>query len=399
MIPGGDAQRIVIIMPLLSGELTIPECGWNKVSVAGLCPELQVELAFVNAGNGDDTTHLKFNFARVSKKHESVTAGHGSAAMLDADVNHLFPDEDVHIPTLYCGMMAEMRVALRDKISFIFAEVMDVPAEHDSSWMKPHLLQYAYSEKISGEIGYMAVLTALDDSDDNGLVPLGPGPERQLIFDTTLVREGGTVGFMLSQRLFMKHVVVPGLTDVFKGSDISQFSLRDDNIVTNNGGISLDRLDGYTSYFNSLYVEVLDNRIVLSNASGRCDVVSYSSYFSFDLSAIYAPTLTETGGRYSLGLESVDQPVFNCETHDTATEVFWIFGGWVVDALVKGIKSQLDYLLLISAHRCNSTSFRSPSVRLPATATAGWPETFTCRANTDGICRREYEFSGQSEVH
>ncbi|EPY7114104.1 TULIP family P47-like protein [Klebsiella variicola] len=348
IVPGGDAQRICIITPLSAGELTVPALGKNKIPVASLCPELQVELAFVHAGNDDNTTHLGFNLAQVSKKDDPVTAGHGSVVVLDADVNHLFSDADVLIPELYCDMMAEMLVAMKDKLAFIFAEIMDIPAVSDISWMKPHLLQYAYNEKISGCLGSMAVLAILAENPS----PPSPG-ELQLVFDSDLIREDGSMGLMLSQRLFMKYVVLPGLPGAFAGSDTSQFLLMDNNVITNNGSISLNRLDGYTPYFNSLDVRVLDDRIVLSNASGRCDVVSYSSYVSFDLSAIYTPTLAAAGGRYSVGLESVNRPVFYCEAHDTAALVFWVFGGWVVDALVKGIKSQMDSLLFESGYRMN----------------------------------------------
>lgn len=358
IVAGGDSQRINIITPLRTGRLKAKILSRHvDVSIDGLCPELQVELVFVNAGNGDNTTHLKFNLVRVSKTDNPVTAGDGSIVVLSPDATRMFPASESIIPRMYCDMMAQMLVARQGKLAFILAEVMDVPVESSVSWMKPVMLAYAYNEKLSGELGCLAVLATLDDVTDEGWEPLGPGPQRQLIFDSALVREGGSIGFMLSRHMFMKRVVRPGLTSVFKGSDIRQFLLDGNNVIRNNGSISLNRLDGYTPYFNSLNVEVLDNRIVLNNASGRCDVVSYSSYVSFDLSAIYAPRLTQTDGRYTLSLESVNRPVFNCEAHDTAAQVFWIFGGWVVDALVKGIKSQLDYLLFEFGYRMNFDVF------------------------------------------
>ncbi|MFJ3358453.1 TULIP family P47-like protein [Serratia liquefaciens] len=354
IVAGGDAQRINIMTSVSTGRLETTVLGQKiDVSVDGLCPELQVELAFVNAGAGDNTTHLKFNLARVNKKI-SVTAGSGSVVVLNPDTTRLFPDSDSIIPLMYCNMMAEMLVAMQDKLEFILAEVMVVPAESDASWMKFHLLQYAYAEKLSGELGSLAVLGKFDDDE---LVPYSL-EDLQLIFDSSLIREGGSIGFMLSQRMFMKHVVLPGLPYVFKGADISQFKLdRDDNVIKNNGSVSLNRLDGYIPWFNSLNVEVLDNRLVLNNASGRCDVVSYNSYVSFDLSGVYAPRLAVNEGGYSLCLEGVNRPVFRSETHDTVAQVFWIFGGWVVDALVKGIKSQLDSLLFYFGNRMNFDVF------------------------------------------
>ncbi|MCW6015992.1 TULIP family P47-like protein [Serratia marcescens] len=352
IVPGGDAQRINIITSISTGRLGATVLGQHvDVSVNGLCPCLQVELAFVNAGVGDNNTNLKFNLARVSKS-APVTAGDGSVVVLNPDINRLFPASESIIPDMYCEMMAEMLVAREDKLAFIFAEIMDIPADNDVSWMKLHLLQYVYNEKIKGELGCMAVLGILADN------PSPPAPDSlQLIFDSSLVREGGSVGFMLSRRTFMKHIVLPGLPDVFEGSDISQFLLDDNNVIKNNGSISLKRINGYTPYFNSLNVEVIDNLVVLNNASGRCDVVSYSSYVLFELSTIYTPRFTEAGGRYTLSLEGVNRSVFNCETHDTVAQAFWIFGGWVVDALVKGIKAQLDSRLFEFGHHMNLDLF------------------------------------------
>lgn len=354
IVPGGDAQRINIITPLCTGRLQATILGKPvDVAVDGLCPELQVELAFVNAGNGDNTTHLKFNFAHVSKTRVAVTAGNGSVVVLNPDTDQLFPASEAIIPELYSDTMAQMLVAMRDKITFILAEVMDIPAGNDTSWMKPVLMAYAYNEKLSGELGCLAVLCTLDDADDNGYEPLGPVPERQLIFDSALVREGGSMGFMLSRHMFMKRIVLPGLPGVLEGSSLSQYYLDGSDVIRNNGGISLSPLDGYTPWFTSFAMEVIDDRIVLNNASGRCDVVSYSSYVSFDLAATYAPRLNSVGGQSQVSLEGVTTPVLNVEIHDTAAKVFWIFGGWVVDALVHGIRDGMNNLLFVFSQRIN----------------------------------------------
>lgn len=57
--------------------------------------------------------------------------------------------------------MAKMIVARRNDLKFIFAEILTIPATSDVSWMKLHLLRYAYNEKISGELGCLAVLGIL----------------------------------------------------------------------------------------------------------------------------------------------------------------------------------------------------------------------------------------------
>ncbi|VVA49795.1 Clostridium P-47 protein [Serratia ficaria] len=353
IVTGGDAQRINIIAPLSMGTLTIPALGKNNVPVDGLCPKLQVELMFVNAESGNGDTQLRFNLAQVSKKDIAVAAGNGSVVVLDADVNHLFPGVDAIIPKMYCEMMAEMLVAMQDKIKFIFASVADIPTESDALWMKPVLLAYAYNEKINGEPGCLAVLATLDNTGDDGLIPLGPGPERQLVFDSALIREGGSIGFMLSRHMFMKRVIRPGLPGVFKGSGLSQYSLDADDVIRNNGAVSLNKVQGYTPYFNHLELKVVDNRVIINNASGSCDVGADRSYNTFTLSAAYAAELSYSGAHCYVALNSVNGPLLDTEIHDDLAKALWIFGGKRVDELLHSIKDDMNGLLFEFSTRMN----------------------------------------------
>lgn len=334
IVPGGDAQRINIITPVLTGSLMLSnEDGGpaEKVIVDGLCPKLQVELAFVSAGSGSCNTHLRFSLAKMCQQEE-VIPGQGAVVVLDADTTHLF--RHPIMPAIFCGLMVEMLIARQEDIGFIFAELLALSG--DNAWMTLHQLNYAYSEKISGELGNLAVLGILADN------PSPPSPGKlQLVFDSALVRDGGSCGFMVSKESFMRNVVLPGLPEVFNGASADQFMLDADGIIRNNGAISLNEFHGYIPYFTSLCVEIVDNQIVFSNTSGRCDVV-YDSYVTFDLSGSFTPSLIQDGSVYRIGINAATGPNFSVVKHDTAALAFWIFGGWVVDALLGGIESHMN---------------------------------------------------------
>ncbi|CAI2793757.1 Clostridium P-47 protein [Serratia grimesii] len=354
IVPGGDAQRINIVTPLSTGRLEATVLGQHvDVPVNGLCPELQVELAFVSAKNSTGDTHLKFNVSRVSKKDNEITAGDGSVVVIAPDTTRIFPASESIIPELYCDMMARMLVAMRDKIEFIFAEVADISKESSVSWMKPVMLAYAYNEKLRGELGCLAVLATLDDTTDEGWEPLGPDPERQLIFDSALVREGGSIGFMLSRHMFMKRVVRPGLPGVLRGSALSQYSLDSNDVIRNNGNVLLNKVEGYTPYFTHLEIEITDNRIVINNTYGLCDVGADRSYNSFELSGFYAPELLVSGDRYSVALNNINGPSLSTEIHDDLAKWLWIFGGKRVDELLHTIKDEMNGLLFEFSTRMN----------------------------------------------
>lgn len=139
--------------------------------------------------------------------------------------------------------------------------------------------------------------------------------------------------------------LVSSLPSLFEGASTGQFLAGDDGVIHNNGRIALDDFRGYTPYFTSLDVQVVDDRLVFSNTAGRCDVVYNSSWVSFNLSGSFSTSLTQDGSVYRIGIDAVTGPAFSIEKHDAAALAMWIFGGWVVDALLEGIKSHMNSFL------------------------------------------------------
>lgn len=315
IVAGGDAQRLNLIAPLIAGKIKGSILGKNiDVAVDGLCPKIQVELALIS--------------------------GEGRIVVRDSDMNNLFSGAEAIIPVLYCGLMVKMLVARYEEIAAIFANILIIPAKNDVPWMKLQLFQYAYNEKLSGKLGCLAILGLLES---NAYPP--QANELQRIYDASLIGERGHIGFMISRQIFMKNVVLPALPDVFKGAAAGQFFLANNDVIRNNGDISLNQINGYTPYFNHFAMEVVDRRITVNNLRGRCDVVFNSSYVSFNLSAAYTPVLSVVDGRCRVDLVSATRPVFSCQGHDSLAQIFWIFGGWIVDALIQGIRSQMEHLL------------------------------------------------------
>jgi len=110
--------------------------------------------------------------------------------------------------------------------------------------MKLYLLQYAYNEKNKGRARLYGPAGRQSVSSASGRLSAD--------LDSSLIWEGGSIGFMLSQRMFIKHVMLPGLPSVFEGSNISQFLLNDNNVIRNNGSIPLNKPDDYPPTLISL---------------------------------------------------------------------------------------------------------------------------------------------------
>lgn len=340
IVPGGDSQRLNIITPIITGNMKASILGKEiNFDVDGICPKIQVELTFVKK-LGNDSTHLKFNFVRMVTRENRLPWGEGGVVILDSDINNTFTGENSIFVEIFCELMTMMFIAQKSNIEFIFAEILTIPKESKNSYFELKSFQYAYNEKLKGGLGTLAVLGILKSNKSP------PGAENlQLIFDSSLIRDDGKIGFMMSKNVFMEHIVLPGLIEVFKGSKINQFRLLNDGKIKNNGNVSLDKINGYIPYFNSVNIFILDDKLIINNSWGRCDVVSYSSYVTFDLAASYTPRLSLENGLSTVNFDCSAGPFFNSEAHDTLALVFWIFGGWVVDALIQGIRGQMKYLL------------------------------------------------------
>ncbi|HGJ5859703.1 MAG TPA: TULIP family P47-like protein [Arsenophonus nasoniae] len=339
IVPGGSSQRINFITPIKSGRLSTTIAGKRiEVAVNGICPKIAVELQFVGS-NDINKTQLKFNCQQVVQEKKDVFSGAGSVVILDDDINNIFPADERIISEMFSALMAEMIVANKEQLQFVFSDLISLP-EDNNGWLQTHIIQYTYNEPINGELGALAVLAILD---------CNPNPpnlaDLQLQFDPALMRSTDSIGFAIAKWAFLKHVILAGLPEIFKGANRNHFKLVENNVIRNNGNIPLNPINGYTPYFENALVQIVDDKIVINNTSGRCDVVYNSSYVTFSLSGIYSVSLQRQNNRIKVSLNSVSTPSFSASVYDPLALAFWIFGGWVVDALLRGIKSQMEYLL------------------------------------------------------
>lgn len=338
IVSGGSSQRIHFITPIKKGKLTTTIVGEKlDIVVDGICPKIEIELEFV--GNDVNHTILKINCKKLEKKQINVLSGDGSIVILDDDINNIFSNDEKFVSELFSDLMAKMIIENKEKLQFIFSELISLP-DGNNTWMKSHIIQYSYNESINGELGVLGVLTILEAN---------PNPPKltdlQLQFDHNLVRKEDKSGFLIAKWAFIKYVLLEGLPHIFQGSHKEHFKIGENNIIHNNGRIPLNKMNGYTPYFDSALIEIISDKIIINNATGTCDVVSYSSYVSFSLSSQYKISLEYSNNRPRVKLISSSSPLFTSQAHDDVALIFWIFGGWVVDALIQGIRSQMSYLL------------------------------------------------------
>ncbi|MDE9553222.1 TULIP family P47-like protein [Xenorhabdus bovienii] len=340
IVPGGSSQRIYFITPIKTGRLsTIISEEKIDIKVDGICPKIEVELTFVGTDTDINKTQLVFNCKTVTSTKDDILSGDGSVIIIDDDINNIFPDDKRIASEIFCQLMAEMIIENKEQLKFIFSNLVNLPQEQND-WMKTHIIQYSYNEHIDGELGELGVLSILNSNINPPRLS-----DLQLQFDPILIRKGDSVGFAIAKWAFMKYVILPGLPKVFNGSNINHFKIDDHNIIHNNGSIPLNKINGYVPYFENATIQIIDDKILISNATGRCDVVSGSSYVTFSLSSVYSTSLQKNNNRPKIGLDTVSPPEFTSVAHDSLALTFWILGGWVVDALIQGIRSQMNELL------------------------------------------------------
>lgn len=338
IVPGGSSQRINFITPIKKGKLSTTIAGKKiDIIVDGICPKLEIELTFVGTDINTET-QLRFNCKNVITKRPLLRSGEGNIVILEDDINDLFPSNEKFSSAIFSQRMAEMIVDNQEKLKFVFSYLVNLPSGSEISWMKPCIIQYSYNESINGKLGSLGILAILEINKKPPKIA-----DLQLQFDPFLIAEGSSVGFAIAKWAFVERVILPGLPGLFKGSSISNFKINEMHTIGNNGLIPLEKVStGYRPYFDNATIKILDNKIVIINTTGRCDVVKKSSYVTFSLSGIYSVYLHQDNNIPTVRLSYTSKPSLLVDSHvDPSVWIFWILGGFTVHAIIQGIEGQM----------------------------------------------------------
>ncbi|MBV9787983.1 MAG: TULIP family P47-like protein, partial [Chloroflexi bacterium] len=210
LMPGGSNKLLRFNMPFTSGTLTIDGLGKPPYDLTNAAVEIEANLGWLGSASvgtqgGGDQTKLVFNFQQSTSPDQ-----HGYVSTVEVTNNgHL---DDLSIGVLH-DVMPDVLIQNQANLQYIFANVNPTPA-NVSNWLAPKSWDYYYTEREQDQFGVLCFLCMLTDA------PLPTTPA----FDSSILTTSDDAFLLISQPMFLQHIVLPSVQNSFNGS----FSLESD---------------------------------------------------------------------------------------------------------------------------------------------------------------------------
>lgn len=155
------------------------------------------------------TEELRFDYHKLGETGNTPQRGELAVVKLIDPNGMLSPAENA---LLGFALGTEL-VANADKVRFVFATVnLVAPTTHP--WLTPVHSRYGYFHRGNGGAGYLAIFSVTTDRSTSGL---------QRTVDPAAIPTQTNATYVISDELFLKHVITPGLAHSFN-TDVSAFA-------------------------------------------------------------------------------------------------------------------------------------------------------------------------------
>jgi len=324
VVPGGSAKTVRFQTPVTSGELVLLGQSYD---LAGILPELDLQLAFVENQTASDVRDLVFDF-RVSGSGPGDTTP-GAVTTITPDASGAVPSSSPAWGALH-DLLPQLLIANQEKLAYVFASVNLVPPGA-ASWLAPKAFDYVYVQPVAGGSGYLAVLAVVTPRDTSAL---------PRVVDTSLLDGAHALYFLISPGLFLANVVLPTLPAAYgHGAALGSFAVQD-AAVRNTGpldcGSFREGLIDYYPHLDSLSISVDGNQL-RSSASGAFDITGLTeANVTFSLGATNTCTYDPSGRTLSFAADPDPRHDYQVNIPDWER---WIgaIGGPVVLGIVYGV--------------------------------------------------------------
>jgi hypothetical protein len=365
IVLGGSEQLLRFAMPIKSGKL-VNNLTNKNYDLAGVIPIMELQLHFIDNARVANTKELRFNFTVVGAHAGVTTPGAVTTVTPDSSPDHRLKQEDPSgvAWSMLHDAFPKMLIHNRAQLSYVFATVNLVPPS-SATWLAPKRFEYLYAEPVQGGVGYLGVLASTTDRDVSHL---------QRAVDPALLQGDYQLYYLISQAMFMEHVVMPGLPQAYgHGATPGNFDWSA-GAIRNNGRLSAGSvkwgLIHYHPHINTLTITV-DDDALQSNASGRFDITGLKhAYVKFDFGT--HNLITFDAATQSIKFEKDPHPSRHHKKH-----IPWYdylaggIGGPVILGVVDGVISVVSSSIASSvSHSLNVGG--SLSVANMAVATVKW---------------------------
>ena len=344
---GGTANRINLLVPITSGQLTAPQFS-NPISLDDVQPVLNLALTLVE-GSSAGTKDLKFD---ISSNSTSPSNKDGDVYLSNVDLSGKLKQRDPtgQAASILRDWFGQVFVANASKISFVFATVFTDP--QDEPWLKPTATGVSYFQDTSGSIKAVGIKSITQS-------PWGASGLSTAI-DPSLLVATDDLFYAISKGVFMKNLLLPSIASAlgvgagdlrFNGS--SSPSTQDDCSISNSVPIATKSVENagthYYPILTSYNVTISDNQIT-TTASGKFDITGlHDAYVTFDNLEV-VNEITYDAATKKLGFKLVSETKPSTDSHIPWYEkaITWIVPvvglivNVVMDIVVATIESSVE---------------------------------------------------------
>ncbi|MDC4242492.1 MULTISPECIES: TULIP family P47-like protein [Bacillota] len=272
---GGSGKLLRIKTPVKSGLL---DYLGQKIKLDEICPLLEIQLDFINDNINSNIKNLTFNFK--SKGIQQGDKSEGAITIIETDLNNKFTSNSI-VYTILNIILADMFIKNKSQITYIFAK-MNVNS--NIQWMQPKKYIYSYyAPTNSKKDGLLIIFSVVTDRDISNLKP---------DIDGKVLDNNNDIFLLLSEKLFLKNIIMPELPKSFSSNTTSQhFKFKETSLISgeieNNKNINCGSVRwGLTDYYpiiTNLNIKIEGNRLHMK-ILGKCDITGLAnSYITFDI--------------------------------------------------------------------------------------------------------------------
>jgi hypothetical protein len=283
IVTGGSGEYLYLGLPITGGTLSID--GLGNVDLSGLQAIMELSLRLVPSADGS-LQNLCFSL------QTAAPPGSPAAPGLVTGVTVVDPTDRLGVAqkAVLLAEMAQFLVANASTVAYVFASINAVPPQ-TGGWLTPKQSVYYYTETQGalGPIGYLSILSVVDDRDVSQLLPVVP---------PRLLTSTPTMTFAIAAHLFLGTQVAPRLPAALGSSAAASNFVLDptDSIVNVSrfdlGGVTAGAIT-YHPQANSLHTRIVGGNLTTS-VQGDCDLYAGIS-MSFSVACSNAFSFTPAG--------------------------------------------------------------------------------------------------------